>query len=86
MKEATTLTVCPRCEGYIPNNDNPGAYPGAVSRVDNATEVCSACGVEEAIVALVSIEFWPVTQWDNLKFDAASERKAERLELKRKYT
>lgn len=86
MRETVVSTVCPRCEGYIPNNDNPGAYPGAVSRVDNTTEICSACGVEEAIVALVSIEFWPVTQWDNLKFNQASERKGERLELRERYS
>ena len=40
--------ICPRCSGFIPNNENPGAYPGAVSRVDNETEICSACGVAEA--------------------------------------
>lgn len=40
---------CPRCHGFIPNNDTPGAYPGAISRLDNTTEVCSSCGTEEAI-------------------------------------
>lgn len=40
---------CPTCDGYIPNNDNPGAYPGALSRRDNKTEVCSECGQVEAI-------------------------------------
>lgn len=43
------LPVCPRCKGYIPNNDNPGAYPGAISRIDNETEICSPCGQNEAI-------------------------------------
>ena len=41
--------ICPRCGGYIPSNENPGQYPGALSRVDNVTEVCSACGTEEAL-------------------------------------
>lgn len=41
--------LCPRCGGYIPNNNEPGAFPGALSRLDSATEVCSACGVEEAM-------------------------------------
>lgn len=41
--------VCPRCKGFIPNNERPGAYPGALSRADNKTEVCSACGLEEAV-------------------------------------
>ena len=40
---------CPRCGGFIPNNQNPGLYPGALSRVDNKTEICSACGEEEAL-------------------------------------
>lgn len=44
-----TKPICPRCEGYIPNNDTPGAYPGALSRLDNKTEICSACGTDEAM-------------------------------------
>ena len=43
------LPRCPRCGGYIPNNHTPGAYPGALSRRDNKTEICSDCGVFEAI-------------------------------------
>jgi len=41
--------ICPRCGGWIPNNATPGAYPGAVSRTDNQTEVCSECGQKEAM-------------------------------------
>lgn len=41
--------VCPKCSGYIPSNENPGAYPGAISRADNKTEICSACGMNEAL-------------------------------------
>jgi hypothetical protein len=41
--------VCPSCSGYIPNNETPGAYPGAISRADNKTEICSDCGVAEAL-------------------------------------
>jgi hypothetical protein len=40
--------VCPSCSGYIPNNETPGAYSGAISRKDNKTEICSACGTKEA--------------------------------------
>jgi ribosomal protein S27AE len=40
---------CPRCSGYIPNNETPGAYMGAISRRDNKTEICSACGTQEAL-------------------------------------
>ena len=40
---------CPSCDGYIPNNITPGAYVGAISRKDNKTEICSACGLVEAM-------------------------------------
>jgi hypothetical protein len=45
---AAAHPICPRCGGFIPNNHEPGAYRGALSRVDNKTEVCSDCGTEEA--------------------------------------
>jgi ribosomal protein S27AE len=41
---------CPRCGGSIPNNETPGMYPGALSRYDNATEICSECGTQEAMI------------------------------------
>ena len=44
------FVLCPRCEGFIPNNDTPGAYPGALSRLDNKTEICSECGTIEAML------------------------------------
>ena len=40
---------CPRCGGFIPNNKTPGAYPGAISRRDGKTEICSTCGTYEAL-------------------------------------
>lgn len=45
----TAKPQCPRCGHYIPNDKEPGAYPGALSRTDNKTEICSACGLEEAM-------------------------------------
>ncbi len=39
---------CPRCGGPIPNELHKGQYPGALSRADNKTEICSDCGHEEA--------------------------------------
>jgi hypothetical protein len=48
MKE---LPICPKCSGFIPNNETPGAYSGAISRVDNKTEICSSCGTQEALDA-----------------------------------
>ena len=41
--------ICPSCGGFIPNNQNPGKYPGALSRKDNKTEICSSCGIDEAL-------------------------------------
>lgn len=49
---------CPRCLGGIPNDLHVGAYPGALSRYDNATEICSDCGVLEAM--------WQFTQREPL--------------------
>lgn len=45
--------ICPRCDGFIPNDDTPGLYPGALSRVDNETEICSQCGRDEAFLQLM---------------------------------
>lgn len=47
------VTVCPRCSGGVPNDAQPGAYPGALSRWDNQSEICSACGTEEALIQLM---------------------------------
>lgn len=43
-----TNTTCPRCGGGIPSDEETGAYPGALSRYDSVTEICSACGELEA--------------------------------------
>ena len=47
------MSKCPICRGMIPNNQHPGAYPGAMSRFDNHTEVCSMCGSVEALIGLM---------------------------------
>ncbi len=58
--------ICPRCNSnQIPNNQTPGDYPGALSRVDNRTEICSDCGLHEALEDffdnnLTPIESWPI--------------------------
>ena len=49
MQDPTYAGPCPRCGGAIPNDAEPGAYPGALSRVDNLTYVCSDCGGLEAL-------------------------------------
>lgn len=39
---------CPRCGGGVPNDTHKGEYPGALSRLDNETYICSDCGTNEA--------------------------------------
>lgn len=57
--------ICPRCGHFIPNDLHPGAYPGAISRLDNKTEICSSCGTDEALrdfggKAPIPPDEWPV--------------------------
>lgn len=52
---------CPICFGFIPTNANPGAYPGALSRYDDATEICSGCGQAEGLSVLMSGSIDPDT-------------------------
>lgn len=40
---------CRRCGGGVPNDERAGEYPGALSRLDNQTYICSRCGEEEAM-------------------------------------
>jgi len=73
--------ICPRCLGGIPNNATPGMYCGAISRVDNKTEICSACGEEEAILALISIDQWPIILFDHPATKYAVARWKERMDF-----
>lgn len=64
--------VCPRCLGWVPRAEAKGEYPGALSRYDNAHEVCSACGVDEAMgTGIVPLDLWPMirpwTEPDNVR-------------------
>ena len=43
---------CPMCLNWIPNNKQRGIHDGAISRYDNETEICSACGTMEAMVGI----------------------------------
>ncbi len=73
--------ICPRCTGFIPSNVFPGEYPGAISRIDNKTEICSDCGTEEAIVALIDTKDWPIVLYRNLACEQAIERWRTRMEI-----
>ena len=56
--------MCPRCQqNWIPNNESPGAYPGALSRADNKTEICSDCGTSEALEDYAGNGCTPVSGW-----------------------
>ena len=44
---------CPICGGPIPNAEHRGQYPGAMSRYDNETEICSLCGSAEALAPMM---------------------------------
>lgn len=58
------IMLCPRCNlNLIPNNDTPGAYPGALSRTDNKTEICSFCGYDEAIRQFIYNDLQPKDSW-----------------------
>jgi RNA polymerase subunit RPABC4/transcription elongation factor Spt4 len=52
MKKAVD-DICPTCGGDVPNTEHKGEYPGALSRVDNETEICSACGLREALMGVM---------------------------------
>ena len=73
--------VCPRCLGYIPSNAFAGQYPGAISRIDNKTEVCSDCGLEEAILALIPLNQWPITDYIHPATKEAFRRWNTRLQM-----
>lgn len=73
--------VCPRCLGYIPSNLFAGKYPGAISRIDNSTEICSDCGQEEAIVALIPLDDWPIVLYNHPATKSAKERWNTRKEM-----
>jgi hypothetical protein len=74
---------CPRCGGFIPSNQRPGEYMGALSRADNHTYVCSACGTEEAMIQFSRDGFvyppdtWPLTQHPHHPVGQCSERHDE---------
>jgi len=56
--------ICPICYNYIPNNKTPGAYPGALARYDNETEICSECGTAEALAGMMAGPE-AIAEWEN---------------------
>lgn len=62
MKVELPSHTCPRCLGGVPTPSERGKYPGAISRTDNVTEICSECGVQEALETFTST-LKPQTKW-----------------------
>ena len=62
MKLATDH-ICPRCGGAVPNAVYKGQYPGALSRTDNHTEICSDCGSLEALENFSGMPALPQSKW-----------------------
>ena len=50
---------CPRCGGNVPNSIDVGRYPGALSRWDNTTYICSECGQQEAMLQMAGEDISP---------------------------
>lgn len=55
--------ICPRCLGGVPNNESVGEYIGALSRTDNATEICSDCGTQEGMEDYLNGMVMPQSEW-----------------------
>jgi hypothetical protein len=45
-----------------------GRYPGALSRTDNKTQICSDCGVAEALEDFFDNSLLPQSAWTNRLF------------------
>lgn len=41
--------MCPICGECIPDNENAGKWMGAISRREPHHEICSSCGIVEAL-------------------------------------
>ena len=59
----------------------PGQYTGPISQVDNRTEICVECGIEETSVSLFPLETWPIIQYDLPTTQFAVQRWKERASL-----
>ena len=66
------IKMCPICSEPIPNREHAGKYCGAISRKDNVTEICSACGNAEAMADLQ--EYLQELQFDEKRADEEMER------------
>jgi hypothetical protein len=83
MSEKFPDHTCPRCLGAVPNASERGQYPGAISRTDDKTEICSDCGVLEALEqwggkengGLLPQEEWRIWAWVGMTLSAKARKK-----------
>ena len=59
----TKSKECPRCGTYPVYTDGFHRGMGARSRTDNKTQICSDCGVEEAMLDFMHREIVPKSVW-----------------------
>lgn len=74
---------CPRCNHYIPSDDNPGAYPGARSRTDNKTEICSPCGQAEALEDFLGTGLMMQSEWVKNRGKVPPEYAGDLIEMRK---
>jgi len=55
--------ICPRCGGDVPDTMSKGVYPGALSRTDDHTEICSVCGSLEAMENFTGMDALSQSKW-----------------------
>ena len=60
---AEPAPTCPRCLHAIPHDAAPGLVPGAISRVDDVTEICSYCASDEALLLLITGQMVGMAEW-----------------------
>lgn len=58
------MAKCPRCAHGIPNDGQEGEYPGALSRRDNKTYICSECGTAEAFEDFLKMKYTGSIYWE----------------------
>ena len=56
MVENNEKVLCPRCRSSVLNID--GVY-NAMSRIDNETQICNRCGMDESLRDHFGEPIWP---------------------------
>lgn len=55
--------ICKRCGEHASLDDPFYRGFGAISRMDNKTMICSACGVDEAMENFLNGSMTPMSEW-----------------------